>query len=187
MDGVISVMILTIATMKPMSFVTSWGILQFQGTLDLPRPGIINPTNSLHYHDDSCSYGTDYLPMKWDDVDCSSSSYLSISQCSYSTFIDFGCSNTNSYDATVYCCKFIARPHCNVLQKLLDFTRIWSNPFSGMIRLQGGDFSNQGRVEVYCNGQWGTICNAGFDSSDATTLCRQLGYDGYFTYNHLDL
>ena len=23
-----------------------------------------------------------------------------------------------------------------------------------MIRLQGGDYSNQGRVEVYCNGQW---------------------------------
>ena len=35
-----------------------------------------------------------------------------------------------------------------------DTTRIWnSNPFLGMIRLQGGSFPNQGRVEVYCNGQ----------------------------------
>ena len=37
-----------------------------------------------------------------------------------------------------------------------DTTRIWnSNPFPGMIRLQGGNYSNEGRVEVYCNGQWG--------------------------------
>ena len=43
--------------------------------------------------------------MKWDDVNCVSSSYLSIAQCSYSTYIDSGCTNTNSYDATVYCCK----------------------------------------------------------------------------------
>ena len=41
-----------------------------------------------------------------------------------------------------------------------DTTRIWnSNPFSGMIRLQGGNYSNEGRVEVYCNGHWGTICH----------------------------
>ena len=51
------------------------------------------------------SYGTDYYGMKIDDVSCSSSSYLSIAQCSFSTYIDSGCNNSNSYDATVYCCK----------------------------------------------------------------------------------
>ena len=55
----------------------------------------------------SYSYGTDYLQMKWDDVNCASSSYLSIAQCYYSTYIDSGCTNSNSYDATVYCCKII--------------------------------------------------------------------------------
>ena len=62
------------------------------------------------YSFSSYSYGTDYLRMKWDDVDCASSSYLSIAQCSYSTYIDnidSGCTNSNSYDATVYCCKFV--------------------------------------------------------------------------------
>ena len=54
-----------------------------------------------------------------------------------------------------------------------------------MIRLQGGAYSSKGRVEVYCNGQWGTLCNADFDSSDATSLCRQLGYDDYHRFNHL--
>ena len=69
---------------------------------------------------------------------------------------------------------------------IIDTTRIWdSNPFPGMIRLQGGDYSNQGRVEVYCNGEWGTICDNGFSSTDAGTICRQLGYDSYQSYGHL--
>ena len=53
--------------------------------------------------------------MKWDDVDCASSSYLSIAQCSYSTIIDSGCTNSNSYDATVYCCKQLSLKHIQVL------------------------------------------------------------------------
>ncbi|XP_019857136.1 PREDICTED: neurotrypsin-like [Amphimedon queenslandica] len=107
--------------------------------------------------------------MKWDDVNCASSSYLSIAQCSYSTIIESGCVNSNSYDATVYCYT----------------TRIWnSSPFPGMVRLQDGIYSNEGRVEVYCNGQWGTICSDGFDSTDANTLCKQLGYDGYNSFDH---
>ena len=56
-----------------------------------------------------------------------------------------------------------------------------------MVRLQGGNFSNEGRVEVYCNGQWGTICSTGFGTTDANTICKQLGYDNYYTYNHLSL
>ena len=69
-----------------------------------------------------------------------------------------------------------------------DTTRVWnSNPFSGMIRLQGGNYSNQGRVEVYCNGQWGTICDDGFSSTDARTICKQLGYNNYYKYDHLSL
>ena len=61
------------------------------------------------------SYGTDSLSIKWDDVNCASSSYLSIAQCSYSTYIGSGCTNTNSYDATVYCCKIILSFLINVL------------------------------------------------------------------------
>ena len=65
-----------------------------------------------------------------------------------------------------------------------DSTRIWdNNPFSGMIRLQGGDYSNEGRAEVYCNGQWGTICSTGFGYTDANTICKQLGYDSYSNFS----
>ena len=64
---------------------------------------------------------------------------------------------------------------------------LYSCSYSGMIRLQGGSYSNQGRVEVYCNGQWGTICDDGFSSTDAWTICKQLGYNNYYNYDHLSL
>ena len=120
-----------------------------------------------------------------DDVNCDNNNYLTILQCSYSTYIDSGCVN-NYYDATVSCCEFDST--VNLITTYIDTTRIWnSNPYSGMIRLQGGTYSNEGRVEVYCNGQWGTICDNGFGSTDALVLCKQLGYSGYIKYNHLFL
>lgn len=58
---------------------------------------------------------------------------------------------------------------------MLDTNRIWDNPFPGMVRLQGSsDLANEGYVEVYCNGQWGTICST--SSSIGRVICRQLGY-----------
>lgn len=59
----------------------------------------------------------------------------------------------------------------------IDPYKRWDSPFEGMVRLQDGDFVNEGRVEVYCNGQWGTICSGGFTSNDLATVCKQLGYD----------
>jgi len=56
------------------------------------------------------------------------------------------------------------------------------------VRLAGGSYPSHGRVEVYCNGQWGTICNtSGFGSAEADTVCRQLGYTGARSYSDLNL
>jgi len=43
------------------------------------------------------------------------------------------------------------------------------------VRLSGSGLPHEGRLEVYYNGQWGTVCDDEFDDYDATVACKSLG------------
>ena len=46
----------------------------------------------------------------------------------------------------------------------------------GDIRLVGGSYQWEGRVEIFISGTWGTITDSEWTNNDAQVVCRKLGH-----------
>ena len=56
----------------------------------------------------------------------------------------------------------------------------------GEVRLVQGESAQpgytKGRLEVYIDEEWGSVCDDYFDLDDANVACRQLGWEGAYEW-----
>ncbi|NWR54612.1 NETR protein, partial [Bucorvus abyssinicus] len=131
-------------------------------------------------------YGQGSGPILLDEVDCSGNE-LSLDQCKKSDWGQQNCDHIE--DAGVSCDPFtgtdlqlyasqmwlVLLPDCTAC--LADNPPAsGSHRASGTVRLAGGRSPSEGRVEVYYNGDWGTVCDDGWTDLGAQVVCRQLGF-----------
>ncbi|KAL5489108.1 hypothetical protein EMCRGX_G018163 [Ephydatia muelleri] len=89
--------------------------------------------------------------------------YYSQLQCSTGSCVDKGrACDHSSYD----CYSNSDESYCTYTCK------------TGAVRLVASAFTSQGTVEVCYENIWGSVCSISWDSSDASVVCKQLGYNG---------
>ncbi|KAM6997785.1 neurotrypsin [Tautogolabrus adspersus] len=98
-----------------------------------------------------------------DEVQCGGSESL-LASCHHSGWGQHDCSHNE--DVGVRCT--MGDDH---LQHL-------SPPDEPPLRLAAGESRMEGRVEVFINGRWGSVCDDGWNDMNAAVVCRQLGFTG---------
>ena len=119
----------------------------------------------------SSHYGEGTLPIILSNVSCTGHE-PNLTTCGHN---GIGIHNCQHYKiATVECLGML-----NVIRKIIpcSYLFMFAVPtFCPPVRLVGGRIENEGRVEIYYNNTWGTVCWTYWDTYDSNAVCRQLGY-----------
>lgn len=113
-------------------------------------------------------FGLDPNPPLLHNVACDTSNLLVMLQCAYN---DSNPVCAHSDDVTVTC----------------NSDKLWDTPFDAMVRLVDGQFVTEGRVEIYCNEKWGTVCETSDHTDFANVICQQLGYTNVVDWDDLPI
>ncbi|XP_063436234.1 deleted in malignant brain tumors 1 protein-like [Mytilus trossulus] len=134
------------------------------GMLGYSKAGSV-PYSNAHF-------GDGYGPIVLDDLQCNGSE-ASILDFQSNGLFKHNCGHHE--DAGVDCQGNSSEQTTQDWSTLVDMTSYTNTP----VRLFGGYYNWEGRVEVYHEGQWGTICDDEFDRQDAQVICSMLGYSRY--------
>ncbi|XP_056152706.1 neurotrypsin-like [Lampris incognitus] len=102
-----------------------------------------------------------------DDVHCDGSE-TSLLDCRRGIWGRTDCSHNEDVGV---CCRVGAGQETNEVQVIAPST-------GPLVRLVGSSSRKEGRVEVYFHGNWGSICDSGWNDLNAAVVCRQLGHSG---------
>ncbi|XP_043558501.1 deleted in malignant brain tumors 1 protein-like isoform X2 [Chiloscyllium plagiosum] len=115
------------------------------------------------------TFGSGSGPIWLDDVNCRLHDMF-LWQCPSSPWGEHNCDHQE--DVGVICSELIPRKIRNVGDMKNSKTQPASEKFE--LQLAAGFNNCSGRVEIFINGTWGTVCDDSWDKQDAAVICRHL-------------